>query len=104
MMEDSSIMMQKLKVDGGATKSDFLMQFQADILDQEVLLPKTTETTALGAAYLAGLSVGFWSGQDEILKNWEVAKTYTPSLSDEDRNKKYGLWKKAVRKSMAWEE
>jgi glycerol kinase len=104
MMEDSSIMMHKLKVDGGATKSDFLMQFQADILDQEVLLPKTTETTALGAAYLAGLSVGFWSGQDEILKNWEVAKTYTPSLSDENRNKKYGLWKKAVSKSMAWEE
>ncbi|MDP3387347.1 MAG: glycerol kinase GlpK [Eubacteriales bacterium] len=104
MIEDSNILMNKLKVDGGATKSDFLMQFQADILNQEVLLPKTTETTALGAAYLAGLSVGFWSGQAEIVKNWEVSKLYTPSLSDEIRNKKYSLWKKAVRKSMAWEE
>ncbi len=104
MMEDSNIPILKLKVDGGATKSDFLMQFQADILNQEVLLPKTTETTALGAAYLAGLSVGFWSGQDEILRNWEVSKTYTPSLSEEIRNKNYALWKKAVQKSMAWEE
>lgn len=104
MMEDSNIPILKLKVDGGATNSDFLMQFQADILNQDVLLPKTTETTALGAAYLAGLSVGFWSGQDEILKNWEVSKTYTPSLSEEIRNKKYTLWKKAVQKSMAWEE
>ncbi|HBH12289.1 MAG: Glycerol kinase [Clostridiales bacterium 38_11] len=104
MIEDSNIPMKKLKVDGGATKSDFLMQFQADILDQEVLLPKTTETTALGAAYLAGLSVGFWSGQDDIVKNWEVSKVYTPNLSEEIRNKKYSLWKKAVKKSMAWEE
>lgn len=104
MMDDTKIPMYKLKVDGGATKSDFLMQFQADILNQEVLLPTTTETTALGAAYLAGLSVGFWSGQDEILKNWEVSKVYTPSLSDEVRSKKYNLWKKAVYKSMAWIE
>ena len=103
MTEDTGLSISQLKVDGGTTQNQFLMQFQADLLDQEVLLPKTTETTALGAAYLAGLSVGFWSSQDEIVKNWSIIKKYTPDMSEVLRSKYYQKWKKAVGKAMSWE-
>jgi glycerol kinase len=103
MTEDSSIPITSLNADGGATKNNFLMQFQSDILDKEVNLPAIRETTALGAAYLAGLSVGFWSNQEEIVSCHKISKIYYPSMGEDERNTKYGKWKKAIEKSMAWD-
>lgn len=91
-----------LKVDGGASANNFLMQFQADILNTKVLKPECIETTALGAAYLAGLSVGFWKDKDEINKNWALSKTYTPGMNKEYRDELLKGWHKAVGRSFAW--
>ncbi|MDT9145936.1 FGGY-family carbohydrate kinase, partial [Escherichia coli] len=82
MIKDSGINVKKFRVDGGAVKNDFLMQFQSDMLDVEVERPVVNETTALGATYLAGLAVGFWESKEEIAKQWKVDKTFTPHLSD----------------------
>ena len=80
------------------------MQFQSDIMNVEVSRPIITETTALGAAYLAGLAVGFWKDRNELSKGWHESERYYPSMVDEDRNKLYSKWKKAVERSLAWEE
>jgi len=104
MKEDSGIEINSLKVDGGATANNFLMQFQSDILNTKVLRPEIIETTALGAAYLAGLAVGFWKNKEEIKKNWRLNKEFTPDLSENLRKKYYKYWKKAVEKAKSWEE
>jgi glycerol kinase len=104
MEGDSGITLKSLKVDGGACANRFLMQFQADILNVEVLKPECIETTALGAAYLAGLAVGFWKDREEIRKNWALAETFRPNMSEEKRETLITGWKKAVKRSFAWEE
>jgi len=103
MQEDSGITLQSLKVDGGAVKNNFLMQFQADILGVAVDRPEIIETTALGAAYLAGLAVGYWKDKDEISKKWHVDRTFEPGMEDGARASKYAGWKKAVERAMKWE-
>ncbi|MDD4779375.1 MAG: glycerol kinase GlpK [Tissierellia bacterium] len=98
MIEDSGINLTALKVDGGATANNFLMQFQADILNVNVERPDVTETTALGAAYLAGLAVGFWKSKGEIVQNWSINRKFKPEISEEKRRELYNGWKKAVEK------
>jgi glycerol kinase len=104
MEGDSGITLKSLKVDGGACANRFLMQFQADILNVEVLKPECIETTALGAAYLAGLAVGFWKDREEIRRNWALAETFRPNMSEEKRETLIAGWKKAVKRSFAWED
>lgn len=104
MQEDSGIQLDTLKVDGGATANDFLMQFQADILGVPVDRPVVRETTALGAAYLAGLAVKFWSSKDEIATNWALERKFEGEISMDQRNALYRGWKRAVERSRAWEE
>jgi glycerol kinase len=104
MEDDSNIKLAALKVDGGAVKNNFLMQFQSDILGTDVLRPVVTETTALGAAYLAGLAVGFWKSKEEIRNRWQVETKFDPAIGEERKEKLYKGWKKAVERSMAWEE
>ncbi|MBF0546109.1 MAG: glycerol kinase GlpK [Candidatus Riflebacteria bacterium] len=104
MQEDSQIRLATLKVDGGATANNFLMQFQAEILGVDVARPKVTETTALGAAYLAGLAVGFWDSKEEIKKNWAVDRLFKKNIDDKTRDKLYKGWKKAVERAKGWEE
>ena len=88
MEEDSGIKLNGLKVDGGAAANNFLMEFQADILGESVKRPTVLETTALGAAYLAGLAVGFWENKNEIKQKWVLDKEFTPNMSKEERDKK----------------
>lgn len=102
MEADSNIPLKKLRVDGGAVKNDFLMQFQSDILDVPVERPVVNETTALGAAYLAGLAVGFWKDQDEISQQWNMEKQYDPDMEQEKQEELYNGWKKAVKATMAF--
>ncbi|MDQ3634875.1 MAG: glycerol kinase GlpK [Acidobacteriota bacterium] len=102
MQEDSKIELSELKVDGGACANNFLMQFQADILDTKVERPEVIESTALGAAYLAGITVGLWKKED-IISNRKIEKTFEPKLDDEKRTKLYKGWKKAVKRTMNWE-
>ena len=104
MQDDSGITLKSLKVDGGAVANDFLMQFQADILGVTVQRPAVTETTALGAAFLAGLAVGFWQDRSEIAARWKVERSFVPTMPAPIREKKYLGWKKAVERSLAWEE
>jgi len=104
MEEDSGIKLATLKVDGGATANNFLMQFQADILGTEVHRPVVTETTALGAAYLAGLAVGFWKSKDEITNNWAVDRVFKADMADEKRDAIYSDWVRAVERSKGWEK
>ncbi|MGH7776699.1 MAG: glycerol kinase GlpK [Candidatus Dormibacterales bacterium] len=102
MEADSGIKLKTLKVDGGATANDFLMQLQADILGTEVVRPTVNETTALGASYAAGLAVGFWSDLDELRKNWQVDRTFKPAWPDHQREEGYRNWKKAVERTRNW--
>ena len=104
MEDDSKIKLSALKVDGGAVKNNFLMQFQSDILGTNVLRPVVTETTALGAAYLAGLAVGFWKSKEEIRNRWQVETEFKPAIDEKCRETLYKGWKKAVERSMDWEE
>jgi glycerol kinase len=104
MQEDSGCKLTSLKVDGGASRNNLLMQFQADITGAEVVRPIITETTALGAAYLAGLAVGFWESKEEIAEKWAVSQAYTPNLSEDKKEKLYRGWKKAVERAEGWEE
>ena len=104
MKEDSGISINSLKVDGGAVSNNFLMQFQSDILNMRVLRPKITETTALGAAFLAGLAVKFWEDKEEINNRWRLENEFIPNLSEESRNRYFKEWKKAVEKSKGWLE
>ena len=102
MLEESGLTLAELKVDGGACNNDFLMQFQADMIDCTVKRPTITETTALGVAYLAGLAVDYWQDKNEITRHWNAAKTFTPQMSTEERTECYQGWQKAVKKSMHW--
>lgn len=104
MEGDSGVTLNSLKVDGGACANRFLMQFQADILATVVHKPECIETTALGAAYLAGLAVGFWKDKEEIRRNWSLAETFTPNMLEERREKLINGWKRAVKRSFDWEE
>ncbi len=103
MRSDSGIALQTLRVDGGAVANDFLMQFQADILGVPVQRPAVTETTALGAAYLAGLASGFWSSQEEIARQWRVERTFEPHMSVSQRDELYNGWQRAVERAKGWE-
>ena len=104
MEDDSGIKLKALKVDGGAVANNFLMQFQSDILGVPVDRPMVTETTAMGAAFLAGLAVGFWKDKAEIAATWNVDRTFKPDMAEDVRAKKYKGWKKAVERSRNWEE
>jgi glycerol kinase len=104
MTKDSGITIKSLRVDGGMTVNELLMQFQSDILNTEVIRPKMIETTALGAAYAAGMAVGYWSNFEDLTQNWGIDKTWKPDMPAAARAKTYSLWKKAVKKSFAWEK
>ncbi len=90
--------MTELRVDGGMTKNQYLMQFQADILNMPVLLPEMAETTALGAAYLAGVTSGIYKTIDEVAKNNKIAKRFEPAMSDDERGRQIGIWEDAVKR------
>ncbi|HHP7236165.1 MAG TPA: glycerol kinase GlpK [Desulfobacterales bacterium] len=102
MNKDSGVDLTELKVDGGMVANELLLQFQADLLNVPVIRPAVTETTALGAAYAAGLAVGYWSGFEELRKNWAVDKTWEPSMGSADREKAVQGWKKAVARTFDW--
>ena len=104
MEQDSGIPITALKVDGGACANDFLMQFQSDILSCEVQRPRCIETTALGAAYLAGLAVNYWKGLNDIRKNWAINATFRPDMEEDQRNKLLKGWHKAVQCAILWGE
>ncbi|MCR1953485.1 glycerol kinase GlpK [Clostridioides mangenotii] len=100
MQEDSGIDLKSLKVDGGASNNNFLMKFQSDILDVKIFRPEIVETTALGAAYLAGLAVGFYKDKDEIASQWKIDKEFEPDMIEGVRQEKYEGWKKAISRSL----
>jgi len=102
MEKDSDVTLKTLKVDGGMTKNDLAMQFQADQLGVDVVRPKVTETTALGAAYAAGLAVGFWANEAELVANWAEDKRWSPQLEPKERERLYRQWNKAVSKTFDW--
>ena len=104
MEHDSGIPIKSLKVDGGASANDFLMQFQSDILDCEVTRPSCIETTALGAAYLAGLAVGYWSDVEEIKANWSIDRVFTSKMDEKKREELIHGWHKAVKCALMWGE
>jgi glycerol kinase len=102
MNADSGVDLTELKVDGGMVANEMLMQFQADILGVPVIRPKVAETTALGAAYAAGIAVGFWSGEQDVIDNWAEDKRWEPSMDPTERDRQYRLWKKAVTRTFDW--
>lgn len=104
MERDSGLELADLRVDGGAAMNDALMQFQADLLGTSVCRPVTHEMTALGAAYLAGLAVGYWQGQDDIARNGALDREFVPQLSADERDRLYRQWLKAVERSRDWQE
>jgi glycerol kinase len=104
MQEDSGIELASLRVDGGMVANQMLMQFQADMLNAQVVAPAVAETTALGAAYAAGLAVGYWADLDDLRKNWAVAQTWNPQMPEAQRAELYKGWQKAISKSFGWEE
>ena len=103
MTADSKVNLKALRVDGGAVGNNLLMQFQADVLGKPVQRPKVPETTALGAAYLAGLATGFWGSQAEVAEHWAIDRTFEPSMSQDQRESLYSGWKLAVERSLNWE-
>jgi glycerol kinase len=102
MEKDSSIPIRELRVDGGMVANELLMQFQSDQLGVPVVRPHVTETTALGAAYAAGLAVGYWANRGELVRNWAIEKRWQPAMSAAERTRLYGAWQKAVRRSLDW--
>ncbi len=102
MEKDSGLTIPELRVDGGMVQNSLLMQFQADILNRPVIRPEITETTALGAAYAAGLSVGYWRSMEEIGHHWKENNRWIPSMDEDDREKRFGLWLKAVERTKGW--
>ena len=102
MKADSGMEINSLRVDGGASANNFLMQAQADMIQVPVKRPVCVETTAMGAAYLAGLAVGYWNSKEEIMENWSVDRTFTPAITEEERDKKSKGWKKAVKCAYGW--
>jgi len=103
MKHDSGMAMNGLRVDGGACKNNLLMQFQADVLQVSVVRPKVIETTALGAAYLAGLATGFWKNRDEISRAWQVDRTFEPQMSAGEATHRRTRWNEALRRAREWE-
>ncbi|HBY09095.1 MAG TPA: glycerol kinase, partial [Chloroflexi bacterium] len=104
MQKDSGVELQTLKVDGGMVVNELLMQFQADILDVPVVRPKVAETTALGAAYAAGIAIGFWDSLEELRANWQVQQRWSPQMVEKSREALYQSWKKAVTRTFDWVE
>jgi glycerol kinase len=102
MEADSGVKLAELKVDGGMTANDTLMQFQADMVGVPVVRPVVAETTALGAAYAAGIAVGYWGGEQDVIDNWAEDKRWEPKLDEAERERTYRLWKKAVTKTFDW--
>ncbi|PJF36069.1 MAG: glycerol kinase [Candidatus Thermofonsia Clade 1 bacterium] len=102
MIRDAGLQLETLRVDGGAVANNWLMQFQADILGVPVVRPAVTETTALGAAYLAGLAVGYWQSPEQIAAQWAAEKTFVPRMSAEERERRYHGWQRAVERAKAW--
>jgi glycerol kinase len=102
MEGDSGVRLSSLKVDGGMVYNDLLMQFQADILGVPVVRPKVAETTALGAAYIAGLAVGFWDNFKDLQANWQISKTWEPAMEKFQRQVLYKGWLKAVERTFNW--
>ena len=102
MEADSGIKLAALKVDGGASANNYLMQTQADLIGAPVQRPRCVETTAMGAAYLAGLAVGYWASREDVVKNWAIDRTFTPAISDSDRQKRIKGWNKAVKCAFDW--
>lgn len=102
MQKDAGTGIKELRVDGGAASNNLLMQFQADILNVPVVRPEVTETTALGAGYLAGLGVGFWATQEEIAEQWHVERRFEPNMSEDKRAHQLGVWNEAIQRSMKW--
>ena len=102
MEADSKIEITSLKVDGGASANDFLMQTQADIVNLPVTRPQCVETTAMGAAYLAGLAVGYWASKDDVIKNWVSDRTFKPMIQKTDREERIRGWSKAVKYAYGW--
>jgi glycerol kinase len=102
MEADSGVRLRQLRVDGGAAANDDLVQFQADLLGRPVQRPVERETTALGAAYLAGLAVGFWKNTAELSKNWSLDREFRPSIKPRERNDRIATWQRAVERCKAW--
>ena len=102
MKADSGIELAALKVDGGASANNYLMQTQADLIDAPVQRPRCVETTAMGAAYLAGLAVGYWASKEDVIKNWAIDRTFEPSIPAEERETRVKHWKKAVKSAYGW--
>ncbi len=103
MQSDSGVSLNELRVDGGMVRSDTMLQFQADILDTSVIRPVVTETTALGAAYAAGLATGFWSGQEELRAHWQADRSFAPNMETDARRKLLAGWARAVDRALGWE-
>src|SRR5262249_32819222 len=104
MQREAGLTLSSLKVDGGAAANNALLQFQSDLVDVSVRRPVVAETTALGAAYLAGLAVGYWSSQDDVSHNWALERTFEPSMAAEEREGLYRGWKKAAGRALDWVE
>jgi glycerol kinase len=102
MNADSGVDLAELRVDGGMVVNETLMQFQADILGVDVVRPEVAETTALGAAYAAGIAVGFWSGEQDVIDNWAEGKRWAPQMEEKTRERLFRNWKKAVTKTFDW--
>ena len=102
MQRDSGTTLKELRVDGGMVVNDLLMQFQADVLDVPVVRPQVSETTALGAAYAAGLAVGYWKDTDDLLENWAVSRRWAPAMAPQRRSHLRRSWQKAVTRSIDW--
>jgi glycerol kinase len=104
MQQDSGLLLETLRVDGGASANNLLMQFQSDVLGCKVHRPVVAETTALGAAYLAGLAVGYWTDTEDVRRNWVLDREFVPQMSAEDRAARCRQWHRAVQRSLAWAE
>ena len=102
MEADANVKLTELKVDGGMTVNELLMQFQADVLDVDVVRPVVAETTALGAAYAAGIATGYWEGEQDVIDNWAEAKRWSPSMDKTEVERLYRNWKKAVTRTFDW--
>ena len=104
MQKDSGVQIKELRVDGGAAANNLLMQFQADLLGVPVVRPKVTETTALGAAYLAGLATGYWNSPTDVQSNWQIDRTFEPTLSRKEVDHRVHRWTQALERARDWEE
>jgi glycerol kinase len=102
MQKDAAVPLAELKVDGGATVNNLLLQFQSDILSTRVHRPVVQETTALGAAYLAGLAVGYWKDQEDLRQNWALDREFQPQMATSTRDKLYADWQRAVQRARDW--